>query len=209
VTDLATYYDESYPPSIWQAPPDGGGVAPGPPADGSLTPAEIVWWHRTSDHFSGVSIGPPASGSKTYVVDYGDGAGATSTAFTAGAPVNASSSTRYPFNGSYDAKLHEDTAAGAVVSTHTFVITDAVDRKDATVGSAFTDAAVTAEDDTNANTLTALGYVADPQTSWAAGESFTINGFHFWWAGIGWGSGVAEAAQQQTDEPAPGEGDGY
>jgi hypothetical protein len=61
-------------------------------------------------------------------------------------------------------------------------------------GDAFpADANVTASDAPNAAKLATLGYVADPQTDWTAGEVVTIGGYAFSWAGTAWAPGAATA----------------
>lgn len=49
--------------------------------------------------------------------------------------------------------------------------------------------AVTAQDATNAGTLTALGYVTSG-AAWATGEYFSIGTFKFNWTGTAWAAGV-------------------
>jgi hypothetical protein len=128
---------ETLPHKVWGdelggggTPPPGGGE-PEKPADGSLAPGEIVWWHRTSDGYRGVSVGPPATGSIQYLVESDTGTGGQ-TVYSAGAPVNASTGWTYPGDGTYHATLYVDNAGelGAVLSTHTFVVTGSVTQED-------------------------------------------------------------------------------
>lgn len=103
-------------------PPD---PEPPKPDDGTLAPGEVVWWFRESDNYRGVSVGPPAAGDVTYIVDWGDGNGPAFSAYSPGAPLNAVASTATLPVGSWDSVLYADDgagSAGAVVSTHTFVV---------------------------------------------------------------------------------------
>lgn len=53
------------------------------------------------------------------------------------------------------------------------------------------EATVTASDAANAAKLTALGYVAIPQTAWLTGQQIRIGTFAFHWSGTAWAAGAA------------------
>jgi hypothetical protein len=48
---------------------------------------------------------------------------------------------------------------------------------------------ITASDSTNAARLAPLGFVAQPQTAWSTGQSFTVGGFQFHWTGSAFAAG--------------------
>ena len=58
---------------------------------------------------------------------------------------------------------------------------------------------ITAEDETNANKLAALGYVANPQTAWVTDEKITVGTYEFSWNGTQWKPG--EVADRGAAEP--------
>lgn len=49
---------------------------------------------------------------------------------------------------------------------------------------------ITASDATNAAKLTALGFVALPQTAWVTGQGITVGTFAFSWDGTAWDAGI-------------------
>jgi hypothetical protein len=53
---------------------------------------------------------------------------------------------------------------------------------------------ITAQDPANAAKLTGLGYVADPQTAWTAGQQIVIGTWAFYWDGTAWVGGSPPAA---------------
>lgn len=52
------------------------------------------------------------------------------------------------------------------------------------------EATVTAQDATNAAKLTALGYIASPQTAWTSGQKITVGTYQFNWTGSAWAAGA-------------------
>lgn len=52
------------------------------------------------------------------------------------------------------------------------------------------DPQITASDATNAAKLTGLGFVADPQSAWTAGQKITVGTFDFNWSGAAWAAGA-------------------
>lgn len=81
------------------------------------------------------------------------------------------------------------------------------DKGSASPGDVFpSEPTVTAEDQTNADKLTALGYVAAPLTLWTAGQYITVGTFHFRWNGAAWAPGMTLATQTEPgteEEPEP------
>jgi hypothetical protein len=49
---------------------------------------------------------------------------------------------------------------------------------------------ITASDAPNAAKLSALGYVASPQTAWTTGQKITVGTFDFNWTGTAWAAGA-------------------